>query len=42
MIYMLMIGANHLIPTPAARDQVRMWNQLVTFLEAAATDRRSH
>ncbi|WP_232667412.1 TetR/AcrR family transcriptional regulator [Pseudonocardia sp. TRM90224] len=38
MIYMLMIGANHLLPTPTANDQVRMWNQLVTFLEAAAPD----
>ncbi len=38
MIYMLMIGANHLMPTPTSRDQVRMWNQLITFLEDAATD----
>lgn len=39
MIYLIMIGASHIVPQMLVRDQARMWDRLINYLETQS-DRR--
>ena len=39
MIYLIMIGASHIVPQILVRDQARMWDRLINHLETQS-DRR--
>lgn len=42
MIYLVLIGASHIVPQILVRDQARMWDRLITYLEAEAQSRDNH
>ena len=39
MIYLIVIGASHIVPQMLVRDQARMWDRLINYLETQS-DRR--
>ena len=39
MIYLIVIGASHTVPKMLVRDQTRMWDRLISYLEAQSGGR---
>lgn len=41
MIYLLTIGATHVLPPVHVRDQARMWDRLINYLEQVSASKRN-